>query len=818
MPDQNLVSSTELAARIVQEAESATPDSALLLGWMKTLAEFARTDAKLAQSRDDACSVLLQRFIDMGDFAALCDLLRAKARWTGNTISSGPEIAAILASATKDRVVQAKIECSGFGRRHPVEALDRLALLMTLVPGAAVADGRRGYGVVEALDDFYRTATVKFDSDPDHPRKIGFAFAADSLRLVGPDHVLALRHADPEGFAKKEPAEIVKLALKSYGKMPLARLREFLVAAVLPAGSDWRAFWTKARAKLALDPSVHLPAAAKKNEELEFWADAEQGAREASAATFRKFLANHDPKAILEQVSLYLRTGDSDLDDAAKAARAEAIRDRLAYAVKACVADKRLGNPVKVRALVLALAAGAKTLQVRLRFTDEESRENTLDEFAFVGELPETSDGVKDDPVEIDIVATLSKPSILLDAAKKLPASQMEDVLGKIPLATDADVARAFVSVVPRMTSNLVDHIVPKLIDGPAKADFAAMVRDQFAQTEVYDPEAPVDEDESGATAAVGLSFPLLRWICRAQASKTLQPLVYATVSPFAIASIASVALSMGVDKENLRMRNDLKKLFIAGRRETSDGKTLEVDEGSKWLEPLLKDMGPAERSAIFVRIQSLESVWEPLRKRNLVAHLQRAFPGIGEGAGAAVPEESAAKAAAAAFDREDVTSQRTYRERQAQLRHLLDVEMPQNRKDIEFAKGFGDLSENFEYESARAKERELVARQTQLEADLKRVSAFDFEGVPRGGAAGLGSAVTVAGEDGAEKTYSILGDWDSAPDLGILSHQTPLAKALIGHSEGDTVEIPAGEDAVRTVVVKAVAPLSPEVVAWTKG
>ena len=816
MSDPNHVSSTELAARIVQEAETAAPDPALLLGWMKSLAEFAATDSKLEQSRDDACSVLLQRFIDLGAFGALRDLLRAKARWTGNIIASGTEIAAILSSATKDRVVQAKIECAGFGRRHPVEAIDRLALLMEFVPGAAVADARRGYGLVESLDDFYKTVVVRFDSDPEHPRKIGFAFAADSLRLVGPDHVLSLRHADPEAFAKREPGEVVKLALKSFGKMPLSRLRELLLATVLPEGTDWRPFWTKARAQLLHDPEVHVPATAKKNEDLEYWADAERGAREASAATFRRFLSNHDPKAILDQVAIYLRTDFAALDDAAKAARLDAMRDRLAYAVKACVADKRLGNQVKVRALVLALEAGLKTLPVRLRFTDEESRANTLDEFAFAGELPEHSDGVKDDPVEIDIVATLSKPAIVLDAAKKLPASLMESVLSKIPLDSDAEVARAFVAAVPRMTSNLVDHVVPKLIGGPAKADFAAMVRDQFLQQSVYDPEAVPDEDEAEEAAPVGLSLPLLRWLCRAQASKTLQPLVYATVSPFAIASIASVALSMGVDKENLRMRNDLKKMFIAGRKEVADGKVLEVDEGSKWLAPILKDMTPEERTAIFVRVKSLDGVWEPLRKRNLVAFLERAFPGIEGATGAAAAEEPAP--AAVPFSRDDVTSQRTWRERQAQLRHLLDVEMPQNRKDIEFAKGFGDLSENFEYESARAKERELVARQTQLEADLKRVSAFDFEGVPQNGLAGLGSTVVVADESGAEKTYSILGDWDSAPELGILSHQTPLAKALAGHKEGDTVEIPAGEDAVRTVTVKSVGPLSAEVLAWTKG
>ncbi|MBQ7666934.1 MAG: hypothetical protein IJS46_02940, partial [Kiritimatiellae bacterium] len=622
MSDQSPVSSTELAARIVRETESQAPDAARLLEWMKSLADFAATDSKLAQSRDDACSVLLQHFIDSGAFASLCELMRSKARWTGDTISSGAEIAEILASATKDRIALSKIACSGFGRLHPVEAIDRLTLLMQFVPGAAVADDRHGFGQVESLDDYYKTVSVRFDSDSGRVRQIGFAFAADTLRIVHPEHILAIRHADPAAFAKKEPSEIVKLALKSYGKMTISRLRDLLLSTALESGTDWRAFWQKARAKLVHDPEVHVPAASKKNEELEFWADAERGAREASAATFRRFLANHDPKSILDQVEIYLNTDFAVLDEGAKAARLEAMSDRLAYAVKACVADKRLGNPVKVRALVLALKAGLKTLPVRLRFVDEEARANTLEEFAFAGELPESADGVKDEPALVDIVGTLSKPAIVLDAAKTLPASQMESVIEKIPLDKDETVARAFVDVVPLMTANLVDRIAPKLATGPAKAAFAAMVADQFSQTGVHDPDAVIDEEDAGKP--VGLSFPLLRWICRSQSTKALQGVVYSVASPFAIASIASVALTMGVEKENLRMRNDLKKLFIAGRKDDADGRSVEVDEGSKWLVPLLKDMEPEQRTAIFVRIQSLDGVWEPLKKRNLVAYLEK--------------------------------------------------------------------------------------------------------------------------------------------------------------------------------------------------
>ena len=148
-----------------------------------------------------------------------------------------------------------------------------------------------------------------------------------------------------------------------------------------------------------------------------------------------------------------------------------------------------------------------------------------------------------------------------------------------------------------------------------------------------------------------------------------------------------------------------------------------------------------------------------------------------------------------------------------------MDVEMPQNRKDIEFAKGFGDLSENFEYESARNKERELVARQQKLEEELGRVSAFDFSTVEQNGLVGLGSRVVVELPGGAEKVFSILGEWDSEPSLGILSCSTPLARALLDCREGDTVELPAeNEEGTVEGVVKSVGALSEDILAWSRG
>ena len=167
---------------------------------------------------------------------------------------------------------------------------------------------------------------------------------------------------------------------------------------------------------------------------------------------------------------------------------------------------------------------------------------------------------------------------------------------------------------------------------------------------------------------------------------------------------------------------------------------------------------------------------------------------------------------------RHGITSVRSYAERQARLDKLVKEDIPQNIRDIEFAKGFGDLSENFEYQIARDRERELQARQAQLQKDLAEVSAFDFAEVVQNGLAGVGSFVTIRGADGAEKSYAILGEWDSDPDLGIVSSRSRLAEALFGAAEGDKVELPGEDGAAAVATVVSVAALPESVLAWARG
>ena len=71
---------------------------------------------------------------------------------------------------------------------------------------------------------------------------------------------------------------------------------------------------------------------------------------------------------------------------------------------------------------------------------------------------------------------------------------------------------------------------------------------------------------------------------------------------------------------------------------------------------------------------------------------------------------------------------------------------------------------------------------------------------------------------DGTEKEYSILGEWDSQPELGIISCYTPLAEALLDLREGDSVQLPTDGEEAPACTIKAITALPPSVLEWARG
>ncbi|HEY1063876.1 MAG TPA: transcription elongation factor GreA [Candidatus Saccharimonadales bacterium] len=105
----------------------------------------------------------------------------------------------------------------------------------------------------------------------------------------------------------------------------------------------------------------------------------------------------------------------------------------------------------------------------------------------------------------------------------------------------------------------------------------------------------------------------------------------------------------------------------------------------------------------------------------------------------------------------------------------------------IRTAREFGDLSENTEYQSARAAQERNDARIAEVEHILQNVELIK---APRAGAkVQLGSKVTLKG-NGATKEFQVVGTVEADPLNGKISDESPIGQALIGKKEGDTVEI----------------------------
>jgi transcription elongation GreA/GreB family factor len=124
--------------------------------------------------------------------------------------------------------------------------------------------------------------------------------------------------------------------------------------------------------------------------------------------------------------------------------------------------------------------------------------------------------------------------------------------------------------------------------------------------------------------------------------------------------------------------------------------------------------------------------------------------------------------------------------QKRAELVNLRNVEIPANSKALQAAREMGDLRENFEYKAARARAEYLSARVGELASEISRVRIVDPATVDTS-AVRVGTKVGLSNGD-VKREVTILGPWESAPEKGVYSNQSDVAKALIGHAAGDIV------------------------------
>ena len=251
-----------------------------------------------------------------------------------------------------------------------------------------------------------------------------------------------------------------------------------------------------------------------------------------------------------------------------------------------------------------------------------------------------------------------------------------------------------------------------------------------------------------------------------------------------------AIALGEGRQSgETLKMQNTIRRLFA----------------DQKWLEGIFAELRPADQALFFERFQA-SIAWDPSTHHMIVVRMMRIVPELAS--------RQVKKVAAPVVER--ITSLRSYAERKAAYQKLVNVDIPKNAHDIDVARSYGDLRENFEYQSAKDEQRALLQKQTLMQDELNAVKAVDFAGVSADEVR-PGTTVAIRTASGEDRVYTVLGEWDNDLDRGIISNKTRLAQNLMGKKAGDSFDLPDAEGNVSTATVVSVSELSDDMREWVK-
>jgi len=143
-------------------------------------------------------------------------------------------------------------------------------------------------------------------------------------------------------------------------------------------------------------------------------------------------------------------------------------------------------------------------------------------------------------------------------------------------------------------------------------------------------------------------------------------------------------------------------------------------------------------------------------------------------------------------MEREYKMSQARLDELNDELNYLKTTRSDEVAEQIKIARGFGDLSENSEYDEAKNEQGKLYSRIAELEEILQHVVIVDEANAPTN-VITIGCRVVVADAQGKElPSYKIVGSQEADPMHGAISEESPFGRALMGAKEGQTITVDA--------------------------
>ena len=136
------------------------------------------------------------------------------------------------------------------------------------------------------------------------------------------------------------------------------------------------------------------------------------------------------------------------------------------------------------------------------------------------------------------------------------------------------------------------------------------------------------------------------------------------------------------------------------------------------------------------------------------------------------------------------------------ELQDLKVVKRKSVAEKIKEARGQGDLSENAEYDAAKEEQAEIETRIAHLEKMLRNAELIDEEDLTQG-IVNVGNKVVLFDKEfNEEVTYVIVGSAEADPLEGKISNESPLGSALLGHAEGDSIQVEAPDGIVEYDII----------------
>src|SRR5438876_100709 len=202
------------------------------------------------------------------------------------------------------------------------------------------------------------------------------------------------------------------------------------------------------------------------------------------------------------------------------------------------------------------------------------------------------------------------------------------------------------------------------------------------------------------------------------------------------------------------------------------------------------------------MRRLQLSPLFDELTKRSLLARIVKVYPELESMITGAQPREKTVPL---------IVSWSSLEKRKIEYEELVKVKILGNSKEIALARSYGDLSENFEFKAAKQMQSVLMRRKAELEQMLHNARGTSFENVDTSRVS-IGTIVTLRNaETNKEETYNVLGAWDGDPDRHIISYQTAIGQALLGHEIGENVPLNTEHGTAAQFTIISIQPAPPD-------